>query len=1105
MDTVACLNRLRAQFLWDCPENEQMRRIIKPYMAGQEGSIDEVATLYIAPDGHDMLPEMESPPLSLTNMDGYLSKNRPLLANARHYSKSKELTKNARGEVSVARNKSNKDQKDVERERQSISAQNQARHSAFDTVTERRLPVSIKSDTTYRKHDSDSQTDSDEPEADDFKKKASRRLSISRIFKGRHESNGRKDNKKRRELQKKRRDINFDINFDYDEDLEEDDDEEEDEEGENLQSRFFQLDLESSKSSHANGDEDKDPGLNRPNSSTTGFSSRANNVAPGTSATLSANNRKSHFPQNIMPRASLVDGGRNGSLRSDRLQRVNGHENAIIGDQKDNRTAVEGEEYGSDLESYINEQDLDNLDLDGEALTDDNDNFSKVNLRLSSTNKNVENQEEGSVPNGDHRSSSGSSYGRSLLDSDFSGSNFMKKESSAIDSTSFLDDSDMQPATMSHSIPMTLEDYGIYHGQDDSTLNNVFDEAVMNMKKSSRTQLRERRSSNCLISHSLGSTRHSSSSNTGIKGKGHTRSLSTASNDSSKVRSELEKKCALGPGGRQGKLNLPPSIYRNGSTPRGSSLVIQKITDFPKPDTSDSLLSSLFSRRKQAKASAADILEYFSFVSGNKVPRGEASTISVYIQSSAKYKRHPFEANIRNSATIFETIGYILYLFSTKFKPDKSEGDGLNEDEIKDPNKFCLKIVDEDGEPFEDDFGKIDRLKTIQSLSDNEVVLCKVSATEEKLNEKETPLPYDLHGEIIDNAQIHSGGNLRLNQFSYYKPILSDETNKKNENSKIISVKVYLFPCGNKEFNYTIVEVSVTSSLNDILVRYCKMKKMDPNEYLLKVPDKKVALNLNDTVLRLDGHHEVEVVSKREARELHLEKCRPDLAKPNLPTIQSTDLTPMTLDPSAYLKPESPTVTKVASLENKPSTKYRKAGSKHKLVLSTQISGSSNTSGSTVNAFFKAKNSSKASLHGSYYAPDHSTPVSGTMNTGGSNSNYPELLSGAYHKYKVWRRQQMSLMNKHERALALDGDYIYIVPPEKHLHWHENVKTKSIHISQVISVAKSKRVPEYFKLFIRRGQHDLKRYYFEAVSSQECMEIVSRIQNSLNAYKMNHK
>ena len=42
--------------------------------------------------------------------------------------------------------------------------------------------------------------------------------------------------------------------------------------------------------------------------------------------------------------------------------------------------------------------------------------------------------------------------------------------------------------------------------------------------------------------------------------------------------------------------------------------------------------------------------------------------------------------------------------------------------------------------------------------------------------------------------------------------------------------------------------VLVTSHINDILVKYCKMKNMDPNEYALKVLGKNYILDLNDTV-----------------------------------------------------------------------------------------------------------------------------------------------------------------------------------------------------------------------------------------------------------------
>lgn len=67
-------------------------------------------------------------------------------------------------------------------------------------------------------------------------------------------------------------------------------------------------------------------------------------------------------------------------------------------------------------------------------------------------------------------------------------------------------------------------------------------------------------------------------------------------------------------------------------------------------------------------------------------------------------------------------------------------------EDISNPNNFSLKIVDEDGEPFEDNFGKLDRKSTIQSISDSEVVLCKVDDAEKSQNEIETPLPFETGG-----------------------------------------------------------------------------------------------------------------------------------------------------------------------------------------------------------------------------------------------------------------------------------------------------------------------------------------------------------------------
>lgn len=1110
-----------------------MSRIIKPYIPLHDVPDDDhredyerldarIKKMYTTPDGADILPELESPPISTNFMENYLSTSRFKSAkNKRTLTKKAYIDSDADVEDHDLIQEENTNHGNAE----NFLMPEKSR--AFKAGSQRTVdvlpPISGSANNNSKLNGKSTILNSSDSDLGDNKKKTGRRLPFSRIFKGRKESsdsNRKNVSKRKLNSHNGKKHIAFDMNFDYDENLEEDDDEDddEDEDGEDLHSQFFQLETESSKGTNANGTGDKDTQFNRATSSNSLGTNTNTSTNSNSNTNIGGNNikKKAHFPQNIIPRAPLLDGGKNSSSRSDRLLKGGAHDDLItLAAGSENDTNVEAGDDISDMESYINEQDLDNLNLDTVPSTNDRSASSKhAGFESGKADETMPGSQEERAPTiGTHDTDSASSYGRSLLDSDFSGDEgFMKQDTSVSDSNSLLNDPDVQPSTVSHSIPMTLDKCGIYHGQDDSTLNNVFDKAVLKIK-SSKPQLKERRSSGQLMPHSISSRRFSSSSNLGGKQRCHTRPSSSASTDGSKLKVEHNKKHNIGANDtKQGRLSLAPSLSHSRANSRDDLFSIQKIADFEKPKTTDSQLSLLFNRKKKSAGNAADLLDYFSFVSGNKVPKYEATDLTVYIQASKRYRRKSFKASVRKSATIFEAIGYILYLFSTDFKPDNFEKDGLTLEEIQNPNNFCLKIVDEDGEPFEDDFGKLDRKKLIQVLSDNEVVLCKVDVSEEKQNEKETPLPFDLNGEIINKTEALKSGDgptiTGINQLSYYKPIVGNNPEVENiHNSKLLEVKVYLYPSSNKMFNYTTINVLVTSTINDILVKYCRMKNMDPNEYLLIVPDKRVALNLNDTVLTLDGHDQVEIISKKDARELHLEKTKFDMRKPNLPTIQSNGLTPVTLDVThGYLKPEQEEKVHAVK-ETKTLNKPKKLGPKHKLGLTTQVSESSNASGSAnaTGGFFKSKNSSKSSLHGSYYAPNRLAPNVDGSNVDSSGNNFQDLFSGAYHKYKVWRRQQMSLMNKHERALALDGDYIYIVPPEKHLHWHENVKTKSIHISQVILVKKSKRVPEYFKLFFKRGQNDIKRYYFEAVSPQECNEIVSRIQNSLNAYRMNHK
>ncbi|EJT43332.1 AVO1-like protein [Saccharomyces kudriavzevii IFO 1802] len=1183
MDTVTVLNELRAQFLQVCPEKDQMKRIIKPYIpiggSNTEQCLDSsIRELYTNSDGLNVLLELESPPISKDFMENYASLGKMRIMRENEGQKGKTTQ-------SLVQTEKVEDDEEEKRNQQDKSAKNTLiveengtlRYNPLNSSTSNSL-LNGEGQTSDKHHKASTKEGSCSNSSVELQKKSSKRSSLPfvRIFKSRRDHSSASGSKNAFHTTNTRsrtpslhppgprhnkKGSKFDMNFDFDENLEEeDDDDDDDEEGDDIHSQFFQLDDDfDTKSSGASSVQKGSNGMsniknNFSNTNNRNSISILDDRESSNGNMGSASRLKPHFPTSQKGKNFLIE-NKNDGQKSDPLKIIKGANgdggsnsgNGSIG--RDGLTETESNNI-SDMESYINEKDLDDLNFD--TVT------SNINKTVSdlggiepgsdgTANKNEASQ--GSHSNGDEFSSQnhdgstpGSSYGKSLLGSEYSEERYLNNESSTMESGEMSLDSDIQTNTMpSHSIPMSMQKYGIYHGDDDSTLNNVFDRAVLTMNSSRHPK--ERRdtvvSGKESTSFASSSRKLSVSSNlTSTKSpllRGHGRTSSTASSDQMKIPKFSDgvfhrpRKSTLTLKQDHTQSNVSATAHKSS---KEGNFLIERTTDYLESKPKASQLSNMFNKKKKrTNTHSTDVLDYFSFVCRDKVPNYESMGLEIYIQGSKKYKRHSFTTKVRKSSTIFEVIGFSLFLYSTEKKPDNFEEDGLTVEEISNPNNFALKIVDEDGEPFEDNFGKLDRKSTIQSISDSEVVLCKVNNMEKSRNEIETPLPFDIGGGVmaasnLDANSSHSTTEGTINQLSFYKPIIGNKDDiDKTNGSKVIDVTVYLYPNVNPKFNYTTISVLVTSHINDILVKYCKMKNMDPNEYALKVLGKNFILDLNDTVLRLDGINKVELISKKDARELHLEKMKPDLKKPVLPTIQSNDLTPLTLEPlNSYLKADAGGAVAggaaAAVPENaKVTSKAKKISAKYKLSLAKQhssssvASGNGSTAGGLVNGngFFKNKNSSKSSLHGTLQFHNLNRSQSTMEHTpdtpnGVGDNNFQDLFTGAYHKYKVWRRQQMSFINKHERTLAIDGDYIYIVPPEGRMHWHDNVKTKSLHISQVVLVKKSKRVPEHFKILVRReGQDDIKRYYFEAVSDQECTEIVTRLQNLLSAYRMNHK
>jgi len=110
----------------------------------------------------------------------------------------------------------------------------------------------------------------------------------------------------------------------------------------------------------------------------------------------------------------------------------------------------------------------------------------------------------------------------------------------------------------------------------------------------------------------------------------------------------------------------------------------------------------------------------------------------------------------------------------------------------------------------------------------------------------------------------------------------------------------------------------------------------------------------------------------------------------------------------------------------------------------------------------------------------------------------PDDYTAAYKKYNVVRK--LPVLGHNDRALAIDGDYIHIMPAGTKGGLLDSTKTASYHVKGVIQCSQSKESSASFKLVVRR-EGARKRYDFEAENSKQAEEIVHTIRSLQKLYK----
>jgi hypothetical protein len=107
-----------------------------------------------------------------------------------------------------------------------------------------------------------------------------------------------------------------------------------------------------------------------------------------------------------------------------------------------------------------------------------------------------------------------------------------------------------------------------------------------------------------------------------------------------------------------------------------------------------------------------------------------------------------------------------------------------------------------------------------------------------------------------------------------------------------------------------------------------------------------------------------------------------------------------------------------------------------------------------------------------------------------------------YRRWPVLRKQPMSFASSTSRILAVDTEYVHIMPGDtgttKQL-FDQPGKTTTVHFSSVVGSKVSKKHPRMFRVIVYK-EKETKRYDFEAQSSEDAVAIVREVKKGVDRF-----
>lgn len=585
--------------------------------------------------------------------------------------------------------------------------------------------------------------------------------------------------------------------------------------------------------------------------------------------------------------------------------------------------------------------------------------------------------------------------------------------------------------------------------------------------------------------------------------------------------------------GKSGKALAPDSLFTSSTTnkgtsrfdklpllPRRSSFSFEKMYNAVQTtlEGKKSNLSKLIDSRYQS----SNPLNYYSFVTSDIADGAKQAKVDIFVPPNMKpvLKDMKFLANV----AIIDCIGSILLALS-KLPDYKDKLDAA----FMNPNNWRLELIDEDGELYDSTFGVLDRTRLLASYNcPNLLALCRVTnPVEVASNNKQLPLPLEFK-QNLDYYQRKLESS-KLNANSDLSP-----SGPQNLHEDSIEVKVCRLP-DTSEKTFISFFVSSKMTVEQLIDHISRLYHIDPSRYRLAelAPNKKqkstMLIDETEKEKWRPPANNSDVLGDLESQKFQLipnpsQHVRSMVdGKVNGLSYVEAGITPLS---SSTFIPLGITPT-VTTLEGKFQEMAVDAPAKPQV------------SELKPEAVRKASNSGRRA--------SSKDPINLGDIIHGKGPQLPATLNTIYFKWKVFRKKS-PILNRIEKALIIDGDYIHLAPTDdtnwrknpyenpfsqsntnntsgnaaSHHHHHylhhynyskyyndSMMKTSSFHITQIIKLKqyKQSKNPNHFKIVIKKENEPgakesvvRKKYDLEAENVAQCEEIIEKIKWALQVY-----